>query len=258
MQTKKTVAEIPPAGHSARTPRMNAHAPAAGALTNGGTPKIVPASQHRTFWLWVMCLTGVDYFSTLGYQPSIAFDAAGVLAPLATIVLVLVTLFGALPVYAYVASCSPNGQGSIAILERLVKGWTGKAMVLALLGFAATDFVITKTLSAADAAEHFIHNPLWRFTPDFVRSWSEDQQRMALTMTLLLILGATFMRGFKEVIGLAVVIVGSYLLLNLLIIGSGLAHLAANPELAQRWYSNVVEGNWHLRHSPLEGTVLAR
>jgi len=200
-----------------------------------------------------MCLTGVDYFSTLGYQPSIAFDAAGALAPLATVVLVLVTLFGALPVYSHVASCSPNGQGSIAILERLVHGWTGKIMVLALLGFAATDFVITKTLSAADAAEHLIHNPLWRYAPDFLHQQSEDVQRIMLTMFLLIVLGLSFLRGFKEVIGLAAVVVFTYLSLNLIVVGSGLVYLASHPELFDHWYNSVVEGNWHLAHSPVEG-----
>ena len=98
-----------------------------------------------------MCLCGVDYFSTLGYQPSIAFEGAGTLAPLATLVLELVTLFGAYPVYSYVAGQTPDGVGSIGMIERLVGGWRGKIGVLVLIGFAATDFVITKTLSAADA-----------------------------------------------------------------------------------------------------------
>src|SRR5262245_48557774 len=184
-----------------------------GGAFESGMTQTTSASKpgHQSFWLWVMCLTGVDYFSTLGYQPSIAFEATGLLTPFATIILVLVTLFGALPVYARVAARSPHGQGSIAMLERLVSGWTGKVLVLILLGFAATDFVITKTLSAADAAEHLIKNPAW---PEGARTGGAQ---MLVTMFLLVVLGATFLRGFREVIGLAVGIVGIYLLLNLIV-----------------------------------------
>src|SRR5688572_30187022 len=230
-----------------------------GAVSLAPPVEIHEAPSHQSFWLGVMCLTGVDYFSTLGYQPSIAFEAAGLVAPVATVVLVLVTLFGALPVYRYVASRSPDGQGSIQMLERLMRGWTGKVVVLTLLGFAATDFVITKTLSAADAAEHLLHNPLWeKWRPGFLAEWNPDTQRVSLTMFMLLLLGASFMRGFREVIGMAVVIVGVYLVLNAVVIGSGLVYLIAHPSRFGEWIQHLLAGpeQWHLHddHLPIVGT----
>lgn len=169
----------------------------------------------------------MDYFSTLGYQPGIAFLATGALSPLATLVLVVLTLFGALPIYWHVARKSPRGEGSIAMLEHLLTWWKGKLFVLTLLGFAATDFIITITLSAADASAHLIQNP---FAPHFLHG-----QSVPITLLLVALLGAVFLKGFKEAIGIAVTLVGVYLTLNLIVVIIGLEQIAAHPHVFANW-----------------------
>ncbi|MFF1448941.1 amino acid transporter [Streptomyces sp. NPDC058274] len=187
-----------------------------------------PVHQGQRWWR-VMCLTGVDYFSTLGYQPGIAALAAGLLSPVATIVLVIVTLAGALPVYRRVAEESPHGEGSIAMLERLLTFWQGKLFVLTLLGFAATDFLITITLSAADASTHLVENP---HLTDALHD-----KRMLITLVLVALLGAVFLKGFLEAIGIAVVLVGIYLSLNVVVVVVGLWHVATAAHVVTDWSS---------------------
>jgi len=189
----------------------------------------VTHKQHS--WWEVMCLTGVDYFSTLGYQPGIAFLAAQALSPIATFFLVLLTLFGALPIYRRVAEESPHGEGSISMLEHQLSRWKGKLFVLVLLGFVATDFVITITLSAADATAHIIVNP---FTPALFK------HQIGVTLVLIAILGAIFMRGFKEAIGIAVALVAVYLFLNSIVIAYGAYQLVTHPFHFPEWKQAIL------------------
>ncbi|MGW1894364.1 amino acid transporter [Streptomyces sp. NPDC002004] len=189
-----------------------------------GTP---PAEHKGQAWWRVMCLTGVDYFSTLGYQPGIAALAAGLLSPLATLVLIALTLLGALPVYRRVAKESPHGEGSIAMLERLLPWWAGKLFVLVLLGFAATDFMITITLSAADAAAHVVENP---FAPHWMHG-----ANMWITLFLVAALGAVFLKGFREAIGVAVALVATYLVLNLVVLATSVWQVLSHPVKVGDW-----------------------
>jgi hypothetical protein len=224
-------------------------------------------------WGGVLCVVALDYLSTLAYQPSIAYNAAGLLAPLATVVVVLVTLFAALPVYLYVAGRSPHGGGAVALLERLVPGWRGKILILVLLGFTATDFVLTRTFSAAAAAEHLIHNPLpaWQDLLDQVARWCGEigtsvdspladwvrhhaDKQLAVTVVLLLLsslLGVLFFRGFtRGLLRLAIVVVAIYLLMNAVVLASGMSHLTRHPEIASSWCEKVLAGDWQTQIAP--------
>src|SRR5262245_2962781 len=241
-----------------------AHVPA----TPGQPADLQRKPGPEYFWLWVMCLLGVDYFSTLAYQPSITFQVAGRLGPLATVFVVLVTLCAVLPVYYYVAGRSSRGLGSIALLERVVHGWRGKTLILIVLGFAATDFVMLKTISLADAAVHVIQNEYapWQGFLKSAADWGNttshellgDEQEFfdkQLVVTLLLgFLGFVFWfllrRGFnRNVIVLAVPLVGLYLLLNLIVLGSGVAAILGDPDLWSDWLTQLHHGRWDTPHA---------
>lgn len=206
------------------------------------------AAKPTAPWWQVMCLTGVDYFSTLGYQPGFALLAAGALAPLATLVLVLVTLFVALPVYRQVAQYSPHGQGSVLMLEQLLPRWRGKALVLVLLGFAFTAFIVTMTISASDATKHIAENP---YVPKFI-----EHHPVLMTGLLLVALGAVFLKGFHEAIGVAVFIVLSFLLVNVVVLGRGVLEVMSRDHALATWWQAALEGRGGFGPAILASVIL--
>jgi hypothetical protein len=221
--------------------------------------------RPQFWWPLVLCLVGLDYFSTLAYQPSIAYQAAGALAPFATLAIVLVTLLCAVPVYAHVAMRSPHGHGSMGMLERMIPGWRGKFIILALLGFAATDFVFTRTLSVADAAVHLVENPdpTWQSFLDkasvagqalrpfsahplwsrFVNYWDRQMVVTVLLLVVFFAFWAIFRKGFtRRIVWLAVLVTCWYLTQSAIIIVAGIRYLLQEGTLLDAWQSRLLNG----------------
>ncbi len=225
-------------------------------------PKREPGEQH--FWLWIVCLLGLDYFSTLAYQPSITYHETKRFGPIATAAVVLVTLLGALPVYCWLAGRSPGGQGALGVVEKLIRGWRGKTLVLIMLGFAATDFTMLKSLSLADASVHLL-NKHDHDRRDAVRDvvgqlkahgvdWFGEKaapyfdEQLVVTIVLGFV-GFVFWfvlrKGFnRNVLRLAVPLVVMYLLMTGALIAGGVWKLIEQPEIVGEWWNQICLGEF--------------
>jgi hypothetical protein len=213
-------------------------------------------------WPLVLCLVGVDYFSTLAYLPSIAVQAAGPWAPIAAAGVALITFVLALPVYWYIVGRAPDGRGATGMLEDMIPGWRGKIVVLTLLGFAAGDFVITRSLSVADATVHLLNNPhgqrLLARLPAGLRIddhiWWPPLERLlarlvqpqvAITLGLSIVsFGAwqLLKRGLtRRVLLVTAAAVVSYMLLISLVIGSALLHVVRHPQIWHDWTAEIFD-----------------
>jgi hypothetical protein len=182
----------------------------------------------------VLCLTGVHYFSTASYLLGIAALADGALSPLATVLIVALSLLGVLPMYRRVARETPSGQGSVAMFEQLLPFWKGKIFVLILRGFVATSWIITITLSVADASVHVLENPFFLCAP--------EGHAVALTVGLLLVLGGVFLLGPAKLVVVAIPLVVVFLALNASVVVVALGDVLADRTALSGWADRLTAG----------------
>ena len=91
-------------------------------------PSVREQPGHTHAWWKVMCLTGVDYFSTLGYQPGIAALAAGRSRRSRRWCWCWSRSSARCRCTSGSPAESPHGDGSISMLERLLTWWQGKLL----------------------------------------------------------------------------------------------------------------------------------
>jgi hypothetical protein len=132
------------------------------------------------------------------------------------------------------------------MLASFLSRWEGKLFILILLGFVATDFIITITLSAADATAHVVENPVLH---RHLETFPTIIVNVVITLVLITFLCGIFLKGFKEAIGIAVVLVVGYLVLNVIVVGLGIYHVAINPSVISNWREALFEhprvnGSW--------------
>lgn len=225
-----------------------------------------PPSRGSTYaWWLVLALVGLDCFSTLGYLPTLAVEGADARsAPLAAVAVALLILFAALPVYLFVIGRSPQGTGVTGLLEKYLSGWGGKLFILFLLGFVATDFVVMRSLSTADASKHLIANDYtqsglqWllerkdivheslpsvlqgEWTDRFFAWWNAQ---LIVTVVLTLVGFALYFflpRGFTPgFLYAAAAIVALFLVVNGVVIASSIVYLVRHPAYVENWATIV-------------------
>ena len=64
-----------------------------------------------------------------------------------------------------------------------------------------------------------------------------EGREVVITLVLLTLLGAVFLKGFKEAMGIAVFLVAAYLLLNSIVVAVGLYEIATQPQNLSNWQS---------------------
>ncbi len=222
------------------------------------------APKRPSFPWWViLCLVGLDYFSSIAYLPSIAAahvrelsgftnlstEHVRALGPVAALGVVVITLFGALPIYLYVVGHSPHGKGGIGLLEHRASGWAGKLLILALLGFVAADFVLTRSLSTSDAAVHVLGNTYYQQHASWLfKTWLpgqipflNEQLGVSLALAVLAFGFYFFLVGqlSRGLLGLAVAVVVFYLAVNAAVFAAAWSHIQANWGLVTQWENNL-------------------
>jgi hypothetical protein len=245
-------------------------------------PETNGTGNGRAFaWWLVLGLVGLDCISTLGYLPTLAVNGAGVMAPLAAVAVAVLIVFAALPVYLYVVGRSPHGRGATGLLESRLSGWGGKLFLLFLLGFVATDFVMTRSLSTADASRHLLANEYTRSGMDWLMQrkdivhdalpevlkgeWSDNvfswwnEQMIGAAALMVLGFGLYFflLRGFNRgFLIFACAVVALFLAVNTVVIASCLVYVARHPDYATNWMRLVTFTSFDASPSELIGDLV--
>ncbi len=136
---------------------------------------VVRSHDHEVFHWWqLFFIAAIDWWSTIAFWSSGAYQDMKYLAPFAALFLI-VNVFAVYHLINRGMKIEPTGRGTVGVILKIFGTTSAVGLILRIWFYSATqlDVALTQSLEVPDAWLHIVENPIFGFFVKPVTLWLE-------------------------------------------------------------------------------------